>query len=414
MIDLSADPLDLSDLSKINYSLYSLQMNPFPAIGIPEEAPSTTADRREILEEFRRSLSRTLFDNKKTIMVVTGDFGAGKSHILKYFRFKVNVQLLQDEKVLAIYVKTVGRNFRDLYLNFVDGISRDFFSELASSIVKKQMEDLGDAKLRKFVFDKELDKIEDLAKVNVDSYLRGSRSLDFFKSIRAKYSGISNSNAIYAILNLAHPVYSSAAWRWLLGESISKEEMFQILVDGFVGDVKESQSTLIGIIEFLLNAKLNAVTILIDELEKLTLIPRNLREVYMDDIRHFIDDMPAKVFVILAITPTAYNDINQFETALTRRLAGTEQELRFFTPDDTKELIARYLKLGRKTQYVPSNFKETSAEFFPFTFGAIERIDSRSKGLISKIITLCREGIELGIVQRKRLIDEEIIDSVKL
>jgi hypothetical protein len=139
----------------------------------------------------------------------------------------------------------------------------------------------------------------------------------------------------------------------------------------------------------------------------------------MDEIRYFLDDHTSGLCAVITVTPTALTELTEIESALSRRLSGTEFALKFFTKDETRELIMRYLQIGRKgkekeIQEIPKRFPKVSPLLFPFTNEALNRIDHRSKGLVSAIINLCRESIELAIQSKRETIDADLIDSVRL
>lgn len=413
------EPLDLSELTKVDYSPFFLTRNPFPAIGIPSEGPLITADRQQILNRFKEALRQTIFEDKTSITVLTGDYGSGKSHLLKYLKYRVNTQLLTSgNQAFAIYVKSVGRSFKDMYLYFIDDIGRDFLTDQALKLIRSYLKNIGDAGARKYVYEKELSKKPDLISINVEQILEGSRFCDLFHDIRKTLAGIRNSNVIYALLSLAHPNYAPVAWRWFLGESLTKDEKGLILVDDTIDDAADAQDAFRSIIAILRKSGIRAIVLLIDEFERFTLVPKQSRDQYMDDIRHFIDDNPSGNCLVIAVTPTAYKWLNEVPNALTRRLSGAEFELSFFNEDETKELIARYIQTARKENanlsLVIKDRPNISPALYPFTNDGVKRIDERAKGLVSAIINLCRDSMDAAIQSNSKVIDSRIIDSAKL
>jgi archaellum biogenesis ATPase FlaH len=392
-------------------------MNPFPAMGIPEEAPVTTADRQEIISRFKDCLRITLFEKKSTITLVTGDYGAGKSHLLKYFKYRVNTQLLSSKnRAIAIYVKSAGRNFKDLYLYFIDDIGREFLSsysmEMVRAFVAKNPSDT-----RKHVYGKELANEKDLSHVNTDRLLKNLLFYDFMKALRDSVS-TSTHSIINPLLCLAHPDYSSVAWRWFIGETLTKDERELIRVDYNIEDAKDAQAAFKSLITLFTQSGTTATVLLIDEFERFTLLPKNRRDEYMDEIRHFIDDNPSGLCLVITTTPTAYKELTETPSALTRRIAGAEFELRFFKRDDIEELIARYVSLGRAQnadmKSVLNKHPTSSPFLYPFTKEAVERIDRRSKGLVSTVINLCRESIEIAVGTDLEIIDQKVVNAVSL
>ena len=125
--------VDLSKLRKKDYSRLVLRSNPFPATAIPCDEPLTTADRQAVIRRFTDVLSSLVTDRSSSVTVLLGDYGAGKSHLLKLFKVSVNKELLaSDTPILAIYGKSPGKSMRDLFLYLIDDIGREFLSGLAS------------------------------------------------------------------------------------------------------------------------------------------------------------------------------------------------------------------------------------------------------------------------------------------
>ncbi len=223
-----------------------------------------------------------------------------------------------------------------------------------------------------------------------------------------------NSSA-YALLHLAHPDYSSLAWRWLLGENLNTDERKVIRVDDNISDHIIAESLLNDLMTLFAQMNVKTVVLLIDEFENFTLMPRNLRDKFMDGMRHFIDDNPQGVYLAFTTTPFAWQELTEVTSALIRRLAGNEFELKFFSEADTKELIIRYLRLYRiKNKPLPSNVKDfdTDLNIFPFTEGAISKIQDEAKGLVSTVITISRRAIDYAIDSNLKIVDAQTIEKV--
>lgn len=409
----------LADLSQSDYSKYELKVNPFPSIGIPEEVPATTADREEAKRKFKEALRRTIFEHQSSIMVVTGEYGAGKTHLLRYFKYSVNVNLNSNtNKVLAVYIKTVGLNFRDFYLNFVDEMGRDFLSGFAVGIIKSYAKSKGDAVVRRHVYGTDTLARPDVTDSPVSSLLTESRYLDLFHEIEQDNDTGSSARMLNVVLHLAHPQYAALAWRWLLGEKFSRDEMQLIGVDYCIDDDRSAMAAFQDMINLILFEGYTTLALLIDEFENLTLIPTVTRYRYMEEIRQFIDENPGKLVTVFATTPGAYVVLTQVPSALQRRLSGTEVELGFFELRDIREMITLYLALGRiKNADVASAVASnpgTSTDTWPFTEEAIAAALAKSRGLVSSAIKICREALEMGVESEARTIGPDLVDKVKL
>jgi len=411
------EPLDLSGLARIDYSRYFLKANPFPAMGIPEEVPLTTADRKEIIDRFREDLRRTIFEGKSSVTVITGDWGAGKTHLLKYCKYRVNTQLLTStNKSIAVYIKSAGRSFKDLYLYFIDDLGRDFLTNYAVGIVKSYVEE-HESDVREYVYDKTLQNVDRLASVDTDRLLKGIRFYDLMDDLTKTYGGPRNP-VMNPLLCLAHPDYSSISWQWFVGEKLSRDEKQLIKVDDDIEDAGDAQMAFRAMIRLFRQLGFMAIVLLMDEFERFTLIPKNRRAEYMNEIRHFLDENPSGICLLIGVTPTAYKTLTETPSALTRRLSGTEFELRFFKLQDIEELVSRYIQIGRvenaNLEPIVRKHPTTTPFIYPFTDDALRRIDQRAKGIVSSIINLCRESIEIGIESKSEVIDRRIINLVRL
>ncbi|MGI0047541.1 MAG: P-loop NTPase fold protein [Nitrosotalea sp.] len=195
---MKKEDFDLRDITKIDYSSLCLVSNPFPSIAIPDLLPSVTADRKEILENFKDNLRQTIFENRSAIMILSGHWGTGKSHLLKFFKYKVNSQLLNSEnRAISVYLKSLGKSFLDFYLNFVDDVGRDFLTSVSNQIILNFFEEKGDSYLKKSL----MPNVESVSvkSSSIEEILMKSKFYDIFLDIKTKYQQIS-SDVVYAVL----------------------------------------------------------------------------------------------------------------------------------------------------------------------------------------------------------------------
>ncbi len=112
--------IDLKKVKPRDYERFFLKRNPFPAVGVPSDALLITVDRVPIIKRFENVIAELLTDGTSIITVLVGDYGSGKSHLLKVFKQSVNSQLLSRENgTLAAYVKSPGEGFRDFFLEII-------------------------------------------------------------------------------------------------------------------------------------------------------------------------------------------------------------------------------------------------------------------------------------------------------
>ncbi|MGI0086470.1 MAG: BREX system ATP-binding domain-containing protein [Nitrosotalea sp.] len=413
------DVLDLSDLGVQDYSTFTLKSNPFPSMGLPDDIPATMADRKEIILRFKSALADCVNTGNSSVTVLTGDYGSGKTHLLRYFKYKVNDQLFHltsKNRVLAIYVKSVGISVVNLFKYFMDDVSRYFLADIAIKEINNYLAQQDETKIKSYIYDKEL-KTKYNKKTKLDEYLRGSRFYDLFKDIRKEvFAKISSDDFVYALLHLAHPDYSQIAWRWFLCEDLEKDSRKMILLDNNITERQQVLDIFNGVISLLLQSGLKSIVVLIDEFENITQISKTARDRYFDDIRHLLDENRKGVCFVIASTYTGFDAVTQSQSALTRRFAR-DYKLEKFDLDNINELIKQYLALYRLQnsglEQKVKTLTDTSVDIYPFTNKAINLIFEKTTGVVHYIIDVCRESIELAIQSNSTVIDEKIIEKIK-
>lgn len=410
------DEFNLLDITKINYSDLCLISNPFPSISIPDLLPSVTADRKEILDSFKDNLRQTIFENRSVIMIMSGHWGTGKSHLLKFFKYKVNSQLLNSEnRAIAVYLKSLGKSFLDFYTYFIDDVGRDFLTSVSNQIILNYFTETDENSLKKYLLAN--DNSTTIKSSSIEEILVKSQFYDIFYDIKIKNPLIS-SDVMYALLCLSHPDYSSISWRWFAAENLGMEDRKLIRVDGNI-DNDNAIKIVEGIANAIIKSGIETLVILIDEFEGLSLINKNQRNRYLNEIRHFIDDNPTKMLMVVGTSPTAYAEMTEKPTALTRRLSGQEFELSRFQLKDIKELITRYISIHRidddeSLDTKVKSVKDSDEEIYPFTNKAIDEINNRTLGNVGSTLKLCKVAIDFAVKNKAKIIDENIIQQVKI
>jgi type II secretory pathway predicted ATPase ExeA len=397
--------VDLSKLKKRDYSRLFLLYNPFPSMAVPSEAPLITADRKPVLRRFTDVLSALYTDRTSSATVLLGDYGSGKSHLLKLFRVSVNDKLLfSDKSVLAVYVKSPGRSIRDLLLYLIDDVGRDLLSKLAKKYIfnyirSKRMES-------KYLIKGKLLNLNDAN--DIEEYFRNTTSLDLLGDVESSLGNVKNQDLVRAFLALPHPEIGSYAWRWLIGSSLSKTERELLNIDSTIDDSHISEQVIIAFLRLLYSIGINGVVLLVDEFETMTLIPGISKGVYQDAIRHLIDSNPSGLVLFFAITPAEWGRLTQTPSALERRLAGSVIDLPPFLRSDVQELVELYLSTARSSNFNASGKTRT----FPFNNESLEKIFSATKGVPQKVVRLCRLCIESIATCKEDCVNAAFVEKV--
>jgi hypothetical protein len=389
--------IDLSKTKARNYEAYYLKRNPFPAIGIPEETLLITADRETVIRRFQNVIREVLDTGRSIITVMVGEYGSGKSHLLKLFKKSVDTQLLYSEGTMAVYVKSPGEDFSYFLFGFIDNIGFELLTELSKRYLVSRL--VSDASLLKHIFNEKIREAFVKKEIRLEDAMNKTRILDLFGQLKkTDFAGI-DADLSHVFLSLCDPRIQQIAWRWLIGETLDKEERDLLNVDSSAVDQKRAYKTYLDLVKILKKAGIKNLVILVDELEKITLLGKLKEAKYQDDLRKLIDDHPESMCFYFAIAPKQWQDLTREPTALVRRLKGNWHLLEDFGDKETRELVEKYLFSVRIDLYtgekVLSSFPEIEPSLYPFTKEALAVIRKETKGVVSDILLVCRKALEL-------------------
>jgi hypothetical protein len=254
-------------------------------------------------------------------------------------------------------------------------------------------------KSKAYIYDAEYRKEFASGKVDLDILLRCSRFLELFRDIKKeKIVNLLDDDLASAFLFLSHPDYSPVAWRWFLGEKLDRDERDAIMVNRSIVESKEAFAFLEAIFRLLRIIGIESIVLLVDEFEKIVLIPALARSQFQDDLRHLIDNNPKNLAILFATSPAQWDQMSKEPTALLRRLAGNVYLLDRFDEQRTRDLIAAYLEVSRTENFskdlAEQKFPQCPANLCPFVEESINVILAVSKGTISAALLLCRKSLD--------------------
>jgi len=103
-------------MAKKDYSVLGLRNNPFPYTGVPENAPEVYYDQVEVINAVNNLLDIIISTGKSNHLIITGAYGNGKSHTLRYIQSEITTLSANHEvKVCVGYVSQPGESFLDIY-----------------------------------------------------------------------------------------------------------------------------------------------------------------------------------------------------------------------------------------------------------------------------------------------------------
>jgi len=402
------------------YEVFFLKRNPFPALGVPTNGVLITVDREAEIKRFQNIVSELLDNGTGIITVLVGAYGSGKSHLLKVFKNSVNAQLLsRDNGALAMYVKSPGEDFRDFFLGLVEDFGRPLLTQYSEEVIRDHVEK-NKAEAETYIYrDEALSSFRD-GNYEIGTLLQSSQYLDLFRDIKAaRFRDIRSNDLVYGFLMLSHPDHSSKAWRWFLGERLEKEEKHTVSIETSIEDDETAYSVFRDLVLLLRMIGIASLVILVDELEKVTLIHAAKRVSYQDFLRRMIDDHPMNLCFYFAIAPHQWEALTKEPTALVRRLAGNWYVLEDFKREYTKELIEQYLYSVRvdwfSSKETKSKFGDCEPSLCPFTTKSVDAIQEVSGGRVSDVILICRKLLEYlyDNQEKYRSITPDLVEYVR-
>jgi len=388
--------IDLKAPFRRNFEEYFLKRNPFPAIGVPIDTPVITADREKIIENFRRMISSLVENEDSLLTVMVGEYGSGKSHLLKLFKFNVNNQLLsRDNGILAVYIKSPGEIFKEFTLSFIDDIGRTLLQNISEEMIKDFLKETRN--IKRYIHNETvINKIYNDTATIQEIFLNTPVINIIRDVIISKFQIVRNKDVCRAVLSLSYHLKASLSWRWLLGENLSRTDKDSLEVNSSI-DNNNAYDTLLDFIKTLNCIGIKKIVLLADELEKIVQLTKTKRDQYQNDLRQFIDDNPTNMMFYFSMSPRQWKELTQETSALVRRLSGNWYLLDEFEEEDILELIEKYLSTVRTENYSGKVAKKTypnlKPSLSPFSEESIVTIKEITEGVASQILLLCRKSL---------------------
>ncbi len=429
--------LDFRELKLRDYSKFHLVDNPFPAITVPEESPVILVDRERVLKSIRDVVVSAVMTGKSNTLVVTGAYGSGKSHLLKFAKTNINSQLssLKENRTIAVYVENPRSYFRQFYSETVNGLGEAFVKDLVRTLVIRYMTS-NPNELASLVVEKGKEQATANRIISGVSYK--SQNLDvIFESGVIRHGDLlhrihktyENKFRLRDYLDVAFklltPTFESSSWRWLSSERITRTEKDEV---GASSEIEE-QNALDAFHDLRILFSLGGfgtLVILLDELERITELHRSLESRYFDDLRHFVDNNTEGICLIACVTPTAFGEIQASGHPLERRLLSNTDRLDPFDVPLTINLVKAYLANSRNrfleqhhitpstySHAIQEKYKNADADLFPFDNAVVKWVHEFTGGNIGFTLVACRKLLDEASDKKMDVIsDQAFVDSV--
>ena len=383
---MSDSAINITDQQR-DYSMYGLEENPFPYSPVPDEDPEVYCGQEHVADAVSDTASTLLGTGKSKHLVITGKYGNGKSHTLKYAR-----SLVRDrEDVIVGYVAQPGEGFLDIYHEFIYDLGFERLQEIAyeflASIARQETElqPVNADAMKSLIDDGEV-LLSELVPTAVQRLSDITKFADFARAI-------------------VHMVYEDTnlyAWQWLTAEGIRYEQRKEMEIHSALDDDTMGVRAFTSLKNLLLELGYTGVFVFVDEFEAIARLSSKNKQATLNSIRHLMDQNGSGLSLLFACAPEVWQDVMSEYHAFSERI-GNEVALRPLTEDDLTELVGKYLATAR-------NGESTAID--PFEQECLDLIHQRAQGNIRQVLSMCGQVLDQGVTQQRESISADVLDHV--
>lgn len=383
---MSDSTFNITDQQR-DYSMYGLEKNPFPYSPVPDEDPEVYCGQKHVAATVSETASTLLGTGKSKHLVITGKYGNGKSHTLKYAR-----SLVRDrEDVVVGYVAQPGEGFLDIYHEYIYDIGFERLQEIAyeflASITRKETDSnpAGASEMESLIDDGEV-LLSEIVPVAVQRLSDITKFADFARAI-------------------VHMVYEDTnlyAWQWLTAEGIRYEQRKEMEIHSALDDDTMGVRAFTSFKNLLLELGYTGVFVFVDEFEAIARLSPKNKQATLNSIRHLMDQNGSGLSLLFACAPEVWQDVMSEYHAFSERI-GNEVALRPLTEEDLTELVGKYLATARDGE---------STDIDPFEQECLDLIHQRAQGNIRQVLSMCGQVLDQGVTQQRESISADVLDHV--
>ena len=355
-----------------DYSEFGLSENPFPYSPVPEDDPAVYCGQQQVTDRISNTVSSVLSTGKSKHLVVTGKYGNGKSHTLKYTR-----SLVRDrDDVLVGYVAQPGDGFLDIYHEFVYDIGFDRLQNLSYEFLAKIARAETDTNpisaddIRQLIDDGDV-LLSEIVPTAVQQLSDVTKFADFAR----------------AMIHLVYEDTSLYAWQWLTAEGLRYEQRKEMEIHSAVDDNTTAVRAFTALKNMLLDFGYTGVFMFIDEFERISQLTPKDEQQTLNSIRHLMDQNSRGLCILFGCAPEVWQDVMSEYHAFSERI-GQEVALRPLTEEKVYNLVEEYLNLARQNG---------NEGIEPFTEDSLIVILQRSQGNIRQVLSICSHILDSAV-----------------
>jgi len=383
---MSDNAFTISDQQR-DYSIYGLEENPFPYSPVPAESPDVFCGQEHVADAVSETVSTLLGTGKSKHLVITGKYGNGKSHTLKYAR-----SLVRDrEDVCVGYVAQPGEGFLDIYHEFMYDVGFEGVQEIAyeflAAVAQEETETnpMGATAMERLIEEGDV-LLSEIVPAAIQCLSDVTKFADFARAI-------------------VHMVYEDTnlyAWQWLTAEGIRYEQRKEMEIHSALDDDTMGVRAFTSFKNLLLELGYTGVFVFIDEFESIARLNSKDKQGTLNSIRHLMDQNSSGLSILFGCAPEVWQDVMSEYHAFSERI-GNEVALEPLTEEQLEQLVSEYLDEGRS---------EERGTIEPFEQETLQQILQRSQGNIRQILSLCGRTIDEGTQENYQTLSPNVVQQV--
>ena len=372
-----------------DYTQYDLNANPFPYSPVPAEDPEIYCGQQHVSDKISSTVSSMLSTGKSKHLVVTGKYGNGKSHTLKYTR-----SLLRDRNDVVVgYVAQPGEGFLDIYHEFVYDLGFNRVQELAYEYLASVARDVTDANpIGASAMKSLIDDGEVLLSEIVPEAIRRLSDVTKFADFAR------------AIIHMVYEDTNLYAWQWLTAEGIRYEQRKEMEIHSALDDDTMGVRAFTALKNMLLDLGYTGVFVFVDEFESIARLSPKNEQATLNSIRHLMDQNSSGLCMLFGCAPEVWQDVMSEYHAFSERI-GQEVSLRPLTSEHLYDLVQDYLDRERPAT-------SCSDQIEPFTEESLDMILQRSQGNIRQVLALCSRVLDDAADTEHQQITAGVVEEV--
>jgi ABC-type dipeptide/oligopeptide/nickel transport system ATPase component len=397
-----------------DYSLLGLKFNPFPFAGLPRFILPPLDS--EVMKKIVHFISSTWKKEEYSGLTIVGDYGMGKTHLMKYIQEVINDLTVQARKSKIDFSAATC---------FIDRPE-----DTPQRVIHKIIEDIGLDNIRKYIWKIIIDNVMADKNKFYNNYkptysLFGdstnswnelfeepikSNYLEFLERFRRHRGNFKKlQEDIRKIIEKEIVCDSALADRYLNLILFSEEKEADISWDILAGyvtkrDVKNKEIIFLNsIVEILEKVGLKHLYVFVDEFEDIGKLSSAKKTNYLLTLTTLIN-REARWSVVISLPRSVLEEEIKKEPPLYDRLTSTKINLKPLDEKKSKELLTRYLNLAREKE------KDTHK---PFSDTCIKEMIKISEGNYRSFLVLAYNSIEVAFRDQKSEIDVDAVNKAK-